>query len=195
MCAWSYLPSNYSSHTVCQILDCSVSLLISEERVYNRLPAITICYPKYLAMNRVIEKYSHLRPVFEEYKNSLENVSNDQFYNKTFVKYLNDIYEEKFEKYIKNQSLSIDQLFQMSIPFEFARNSSFFASNTSEKSIDVKVYGLRLFNDNTISFDILKDIKPIEFISKYRKCFTFNNHLNTTIRQYKMIIEKIEIMV
>ena len=167
---------------------------------YNRLPSITVCYPRFVSMNKTIEKFPHLRPMFEEYKNALSNVSESDYQSKTLRQYLNNIYEERFEKYIYGQNLTISQLYDLSIDFNFPTNSSNFVSKKSESPIEAVIGGLRRYDDGHTERFRVSDTQPIPTITfptltTQNKCFTFFSHLIPTNRQYQMDIRVIFVKV
>lgn len=190
---------------ILQYLEYKTVVNVSFETIkYNRLPAITICYPRFVAMNKTAERFPHLKAVFKEYKNALRNVSDSDYQNKTFRNYLNNIYEEKFEQFIANQNLTISQLYDLSIDFSFPLNSSAFVAKRSDRPIEVpvevNVIGLRRYDDGEIELFSFADTQPIESVivpvlSQRSKCFTFNSHLNPQIRQYQMDIKLILVKV
>ena len=39
-----------------------------ENKNYNSIPGITICYPAALSMDKMAERYPHLKPTYEQYR-------------------------------------------------------------------------------------------------------------------------------
>ena len=64
-----------------------------EKNKYTSIPAITICYPGIVSMEKTTEKYPQLKPLFDEYKNSMKNVSENDYKNETFVQKWNKLYK------------------------------------------------------------------------------------------------------
>ena len=88
---------------------------------YNRMPSITICYPNLIAMNKTVEMFPELRPIFKQYNNILKKVTENDFKKYAIRKRLNDIYEEKFIEFIEEKNLSFAQLSELSIPFAYTQ--------------------------------------------------------------------------
>ena len=86
---------------------------------YNRLPAITICYPNLIAMNKTADKFPELKPVYDQYKRNLSEAKDYDFHNYKLQKHLNSLYEEKFVDFVKQKNLSFGQLSELSIPFRY----------------------------------------------------------------------------
>ena len=127
---------------------------------YNRLPAITMCYPSYLSMNKTSLKYAVMRPAFDEYKNLLKNASKDDYYNGTIQEELESIYYN-FISFILNQNLTIAQFYDLMFDYEFSPGSSLFLHNSTSKAIRVSIYGLRRYEDGSIDEFSITDTKPI----------------------------------
>ena len=121
-----------------------------EDNNVDAIPAITICYPFSLSMERVAQKYPDLRPKFEEYKNSLKNES--EFDNKNTTNNntdFNRLYTEDFVKYIEEQNLMATQLFELSIPF-LNSDEAFSKQNEQEYSVQITAIGVVRYPDKTI---------------------------------------------
>lgn len=127
---------------------------------YNRMPAITICYPEHISMNKTVAKYPELRPLFDEYKNLLTNVSKDDYYNEEFQNTLNSIYEN-FTETVESQDLTVSEYYELMFDYEFDRNTSLFLNEKISRPIDVEMYGLRRIEDGLIDEFNITDIKPI----------------------------------
>lgn len=86
---------------------------------YNRLPAITICYPNMIAMNKTAERFAQLKPVYNQYKKRLAEANDYEFHDRKLRQKLDDIYENDFLGFIRRQNLSFAQLAELSIPFTY----------------------------------------------------------------------------
>ena len=169
---------------------------------YNRIPAITICYPQYLSMERTAQKYPHLKPLFDDYKRVLKTVSDTDFKNETLRQYMNGLFRQNFSSFVDEQELSVSELHDLSIPFVFPINSSLFVTKykRSLQPIEIKVEGMRLYPNGSVSDETIVDTQPIESIifpnfGKSYKCFTFFSHLNKSLRVYQMDVQSISIEV
>ena len=117
---------------------------------YSTIPAITVCYPYFLLMERVVQKYPHLlKPEFDEYMNSFENMT--QLENKTITEYQEILYHEHFVESIRKQNLTINQLFKLGLSIE-------------NEPIKVFILGRRLYKNKTVIQWESIDSKPIESI-------------------------------
>ena len=108
---------------------------------YSPLPAITICYPYFLSMERVIQKYPHLKPKFNDYKQTLNNMNESQYDNEDINNYLNDIYSNEFNKFIYEQNLTVRQLSELGIP-----------NPIETGALDIYINGMKLYPDKTVKF-------------------------------------------
>ena len=156
---------------------------------YNRIPAITLCYPQFLSFERVRQKVPGFESRLNETKEQLKNVTE----SKDRVQGLSDFVTD----FVENLEFSVKELFELSIPFELTTNSS---SNSSSKPIEIKVKGIRLNKNGSLNEFEIEDREPIESIvfSNGRqgfKCFTFFHHLNKNLRKYQMDVKEITIQV
>ena len=163
---------------------------------YNRLPAITICYPNLIAMNKTVEKFPQLNTSYNEYKNILKQVSERDFRDYKVQKRLNDLYEAKFYNFTKQMNLSFEEWSEISIPYEYPGNSSRFAPEISGGAIEVMISGLRRFENGSIHKATVKDKKPIQsyvmnYADEMTKCFTFFSHLQKKMQSYQMDTKRI----
>ena len=159
-----------------------------EKNKYNSIPAITICYPKMLSMEKTAQKYPELKPLFDEYKKRMENVSENDYKNETFVKEMNNLYDDKFSEFAFKKS-TIKELFELSIPFL-----------TQGEGISTQVAGMRLYSNGSLEDVRVDDTNPVPSIAinEYGfcvKCFTFFSHLNETFREISIDIQSIELFV
>ena len=128
---------------------------------YNRMPAITICYPQCLSMNKTSLKYPTMRPLFDKYKNLLKNASKDDYYDETYQNELNLIYYN-FTSFVKIQNLNVAEYYDLMFDYEIPPNSSLFLNNKTSKAIKIILFGLRRYEDGSIEEFNISDTKPIE---------------------------------
>ena len=106
-----------ATQLIYQYIDGQTVVNIKIEQIkYNKIPSITICYPRSLSMERMAEKYDKLKPIYEEYKNIMKNVNNSDYRDKNLTEKLRDIYWENFTKPIESLEIPINELFDLSIP-------------------------------------------------------------------------------
>lgn len=145
----------------------TVVRVMFEKIKYNRLPAVTICYPKYLSMAKVAQKYPQLAPDLEEYKNILANASQDDYYSGTLQRKLNwNVYREKFENFISKQNLSIaeyyDLMFDYKLPSRLTFSGSALFPRLVYNAIEVTFYGIRRYPNGSIARFDVSDTNPIQ---------------------------------
>ena len=157
-----------------------------EKNKHNSIPGITLCIPAMVSMERMADKFPELRPLFDEYKNRMKNISENDYKNKTFVNEINDLYEINFNT-LSNQKSKIKDLFDLSINFLHGH------------FIQTQVNGMRLYSNGSVSEFETDDTTPVQsFIfgeGYYSKFLTFFSHLNETFRQIEMYITKITLRV
>ena len=137
-------------------------------------PAITICYPYALRMDGLAKTDAKLRQLYDEYKATIDSVTDEDYKNENLKKRFEDIYKT-FIDYYRKENKTIDKLFDSDITLSIVGNVSRF-SNTS-KSIDV--YMSVIQNGTEVKF---KDNNPIISVinrnyNTIRKCFTYFSHL------------------
>jgi len=148
-----------------------------------------------ISMESMAQKYEELIPIYEKYKNIMNNSSEEDFKNKTFIENTNELYFHNFVNLTQN--LTINELFDLSIPFEYSNQFN----NKTLYSIDVKVTGIRLNKNKSINFIELEDRHPIESAKfdtniKFRnKCFTFFNQMVNKWREYQLNVREISITI
>lgn len=125
---------------------------------YHGLPSITICYPYYLSMKKAAEKYPIVRPTFDKYKDLLKNVSNDDYYNRTFQEELNSIYY----KIKSNLDLNVAKDYDLMFDNKFESGSSLFLGNYTHYGIELTTNGLRRYENGTVEDFSIKDTDPIQ---------------------------------
>ena len=128
---------------------------------YNRLPAITVCYPRYLSMNKTALKYPEMRPAFDKYKDILKNVSKDDYYDPTIQSELSSIYDN-FRSFVDNQNLTVAQHYELMFDYRFPAGSSLFLNNVTSRAMKVTMFGLRRYEDGSIDEFNTSDTNPIQ---------------------------------
>ena len=133
-----------------------VNIKLEENIKYNNIPSISICFPQMISMESMAQKYEELIPIYEKYKNIMNNSSEEDFKNKAFIKNMNDLYFKNFSYFNKN--LTINELFDLSIPFEYQNDFN----NKTLYSIDIIIKGIHLNKNKSIISIDLEDRQPIE---------------------------------
>ena len=164
-----------------------------ERDKYNSIPAITICYPAMVSMERTAQKYPQMKPLFDEYKVMLKHMSEDDYKNKTLGQHLNSIYEN-FSMFTYDHA-NINELFDLSIPFNLPRIENPSNYSNPEIPITISVWGMRLYSNGSVQQIGLMDTTPVESIrysdsfSSDSKCFTFFSYLNETFREISIDLQ------
>ena len=168
-----------------------------EQNKYTSIPAITICYPAMVSMERTAQKYPPMKPLFDGYKDILKNMSKEDDKNNTFVYHLNKIYHKNFSM-ITHYQENISEIFDLTIPFYLPRLKNYNKNADPEIPIIAKVIGMRHFSNGSVQTQEFHDMTPIESVQLYledNKCFTFFSHLNETFREIKMDVRWIGLTV
>ena len=169
-----------------------------ENKGTNHLPGITICYPVALSMAKMAEKYPHLKPVYEEYMEELNRMTDNERKKMSSFSALSNIYFKNFTKFIyhgeySEQFINLKDYFELSIPNEVNLRGS--------PTISIKIYGIPINGSADYSDEKgISDDTPIESIvfkhkNSWNKCFTFYSHLNEKWRDFQMDITKVYILV
>ena len=83
-----------------------------ESGQYRTLPALTVCLPIYISVNKVADKYSNVSEIIEahqQYKNVLATISRLNNHA-PFRDKLNKLYQDKFVSFVESKDLSVDEL-------------------------------------------------------------------------------------
>ena len=129
---------------------------------YNRIPAITICYPAMVSMERTVQKYPELRPLFDEYKNKMKDISENDYKNKTVVEKLNNLYRQKFTSFAIEKS-NVKDFYDLSIPFSINCGGINDQDHERISPIDITVKGMRLYSNESVEkFEITDETRSME---------------------------------
>ena len=160
---------------------------------YNSIPAITICYPAMVSMERTAQKYLQMKPIFDECKAILKNMTEDDYKNVSLRQHLESIYKN-FSMFTYYQA-NIRELFDLSIPFHLLRNENYSKKTDPEVPISINVWGMRLYSNGSVQHIKLSDTTPVQSVQYHDfgdgdyKCFTFFSHLNETFREIQIDIQ------
>ncbi|CAG2105062.1 unnamed protein product, partial [Medioppia subpectinata] len=192
-----------SAIMVYQVIDITVQYMSGQTLVnikvaevkYNKIPAITICYPRLLSMKRVAETFPDLYgKQYATYLDRMQSIADGDisYENSTVVSHLNDLYDSNVSGLIYKEH-RLSDLFDLSIPFHYDKNSSIFNKNKlTEFAIDIRLKGVRMLYENrTLNLIEITDTDPIESIvlpdrRQGFKCFTFFSQLKPKWMEYKI---------
>ena len=171
-----------------------------EHHNFHNIPGISICYPVALSMVKMAEKYPHLKPLYEDYKQRLDRMTETERQNMTSYKKLSEIYFKNFTKFIysgdvyKLNEMNLVDFFEISVPLEGKERLRTLSVEIDGVSRQELENGTNASNRNRVSDDT--PIESLVFKQKngWNKCFTFYSHLNKTWRKFKMDITKIYII-
>jgi len=180
-----------------------------EKLRYSKIPAITICYPRFISMEKMVKLYPEVRPAYDEYQNIINSANETDYDNEDLKKKLEDIYKNNFTRLNKHFDIPVYQLFDdMSIPFNFTKRSlsqfkkSYFTGiyETEETEYSVEIQANGMVNDFNKSLDYMRDYTPIESIAMTNrgvgyKCYTFFSELNEKWRKIKINLNFISIQI
>ena len=84
------------------------------------MPAITICYPEFISMQKYAKVFPEVEPVYRKYQNIINNVSEEDYNNETLKEYLYSLFTENFNYKKKQYEIPVYDAFEkLSIPFHF----------------------------------------------------------------------------
>lgn len=179
-----------------------VSIRFETLKVNHKIPAFTVCYPELVSMQKTTEYYPNpkLRKVFQNYLRLVSTADENQYRNENFTEKLNKLYYEKFNNMIKeDESITIRDLFELSMPFEAIQLDPIYPDNVGKPLIEVKILGNHHFKNGTSELRDIEDLHPIETIvlkeMSDHKCFTFFSHLNKTWRNLHMDLIEVSITI
>ncbi|CAG2110537.1 unnamed protein product [Medioppia subpectinata] len=144
-----------------------------EQIKYNKIPSVTVCYPRLLSMKRLAKTYAHTYG--QQYKSYLNKM---RIIARGFIK----------------ENHRLRDLFDLSIPYHYGekKSSVFNKEKVTEFAIDIRVKGIRLFHKNmTLNVIEITDTDPIESIvlpdgRQGFKCFTFFSQMKPKWREYQI---------
>ena len=135
----------------------------------------------------------NMKPLFDEYKAMLKNMTEDDLKNVTLRQHLESIYKN-FSMFTYYQA-NIRELFDLSIPFHLLRNENYSKKTDPEVPISINVWGMRLYSNGSVQHIKLSDTTPVQSVQYHDfgdgdyKCFTFFSHLNETFREIQIDIQ------
>ena len=183
-----------------------------EKIKYNKIPAITICYPRFLSMKGLAEANPDLWPDFESYKSIIRNVTHADYSNETLKQKITEIYWEKF----MNTNIPFDtpvyDLFEnYTIPFRFPKRSLYqfekfkdyygvYDDFETEYAIEIEAKGTVRGTGKTKTIVRIRDTNPVESVAmSFRgdqyKCYTFFSELDEKWRKVRLNLNYIAIEV
>ena len=163
---------------------------------YSPLPAITVCYPYFLSMERVVQKYPELKPKFEDYLKTTENMTESENY--TIIQYQDELYREIFVKFVRKQNLTTNQLSQLGLLIE----TDIVKKINENQPISIIIKGMRMYKNKTVAKWELYKTTSIESIVfgipdniLDKKCFTIFSHLDKEMSKVRLNQKDIKIWV
>ncbi len=180
-----------------------------EKLRYSKIPAITICYPRFISMEKFVELFPESSQAFDEYQNLINSVNETDYDNKDLKKEMEDIYEHNFTRLNKHFDLPVYELFdELSLPFNFPKRplsqfkKSYFTGiyETGETEYSIEIQANGKVKDFNTSLDYMRDYTPIESIAMTNKgvgykCYTFFSELNKKWRKIKINLNFISIQI
>lgn len=180
-----------------------------EKIKYNKIPAITICYPRFLSMKKLSEYIPDIRQDFIEYKSIIETVNDSDYQNKTLKQKISDIYWERFMNTNIPFEVPVHDLFDnFTLPFRFPKRSLYqfekskdyfgvYDDFETEYAIEIEAKGTIKSGKNK-SIARLRDTNPVESVAmSFRgdqyKCYTFFSELKEKWRKVQMNLNYIAI--
>ncbi|CAG2177429.1 unnamed protein product, partial [Oppiella nova] len=176
---------------------------------YNKIPGVTICYPRFLSMRRLSKLNRELETDFIEYTNILKSVNDTDFANETLRQKILDIYWEKFMNSNIPYEVPVHDLFDnYTIPFRFPKRSLYqfekykdyvgiYDDYDTEYAIEIEAKGtVRVGSQKSIVR--LRDYAPVEslamsFRGDQYKCYTFFSELEEKWRKIRLNLNYIAI--
>ncbi len=173
-----------------------------EQMQFNKIPSVTICYPRFVSMEKMAKLYPDLGFIYKNYKNIMNSLQDKDYSNRTLKDFFYGIYWKNFTNMFEQNGPPVYELFdKMSFSINLPKNSRVHEGyRNSELAIRAEARGNILKNTESLEELTVKDFFPVESLilpewEHGKKCFTFFSQLNKRWKNLKINLDELRILV